>query len=447
MFEMNRRDVLQTLGLSIAGGALSGWMPGLAQAFADDPKRRRHCILLWMPGGASQTDTFDMKPGHENGGEFKEIETAVPGLRISEHLPNLATQAKELAIVRSLSTAEGDHSRGTYLMHTGHRPAGPISYPTIGSSLSKALGTDDAELPNFVSISPYTAFNNAAFGPGFLGPRHAPLTVGASTAFRQVAAQNQADGYAELGVDDLTNPNVEKAQEYARLDLWQSLQSRFLASHPSASPTAQNTVYERAVRMMRSQAARAFDLSGEPDELREAYGRGRFGQGCLMARRLIEQGVPFIEIALRGSTGGALGWDTHAQNFSRVKALSGELDAGWGTLMSDLEERGLLESTTIVWLGEFGRTPKMAQGRQGGGRDHYPRAWSAVLAGGGIKGGQAFGRTSADGTEVEDGKVDVPDLMSTLCKALGVDPEDQNMSEVGRPIRIAEGKPIPEILA
>ncbi len=192
-------------------------------------------------------------------------------------------------------------------MHTGHRPAGPISYPTIGSSLSKALGSDEAELPNFVSISPYTAFNNAAFGPGFLGPRHAPLTVGATTAFRQVATQNQGDGYAELGVDDLNNPNVEKAQQYARLDLWQSLQSRFLESHPSASPTAQNTVYERAVRMMRSQAARAFDLSEEPDELREAYGRGRFGQGCLMARRIIEQDVPFIEIALRGSTGGALG--------------------------------------------------------------------------------------------------------------------------------------------
>lgn len=183
MFEMNRREMMRTLGLSAAGASLCGWMPSIAQAFADDPIRKRHCILLWMPGGASQTDTFDMKPGHKNGGEFKEIETSVPGLRMSEHLPKLAKMAEHLAVVRSLSTAEGDHSRGTYLMHTGHRPAGPISYPTIGSSLSKALGNNDSDLPNFVSISPYTAFNNAAFGPGFLGPEHAPLTVGATTVF------------------------------------------------------------------------------------------------------------------------------------------------------------------------------------------------------------------------------------------------------------------------
>lgn len=444
MFEMNRRDVLRTLGLSAAGTSLCGWLPNMARAFADDPKRKRHCILLWMPGGASQTDTFDMKSGHANGGEFKEIETSVAGLRISEHLPKLAKMAQHLAIVRSLSTAEGDHSRGTYLMHTGHRPAGPISYPTIGSSLSKALGSNEVDLPNFVSISPYTAFNNAAFGPGFLGPQHAPLTVGATTVFRQQAQAQQ--GYAELGVDDLNHPGVERPQQDARLELWNSLQSRFLANHASAAPKAQNTVYERAVRMMNSEAAKAFDLSAEPAAVRDAYGRGRFGQGCLMARRLIERDVPFIEVSLRGSTGGALGWDTHTQNFARVKSLSGELDAGWATLMSDLEERGLLESTTIIWLGEFGRTPALTAGRAGGGRDHYPRAWTSVMAGGGVKGGQAFGSTDEGGVEVSDGKVDVPDLMSTLCHALGVDPESQNMSELGRPIRIAEGKPIKEIL-
>lgn len=445
MFEMNRREMMRTLGLSVAGASLCGWMPNIARAFADDPKRKRHCILLWMPGGASQTDTFDMKPGHKNGGEFKEIESSVPGLRMSEHLPKLAKIAEHLAVVRSLSTAEGDHSRGTYLMHTGHRPAGPISYPTIGSSLSKALGDDTSDLPNFVSISPYTAFNNAAFGPGFLGPEHAPLTVGATTVFQQ-QAQNQ-QGYAQLGVDDLRHPGVERPQQDARLKLWKSLQNRFLANHASTSPIAQNTVYERAVRMMNSEAAKAFDLSEEKDEVRDAYGQGRFGQGCLMARRLIERGVPFIEVSLRGSTGGALGWDTHTQNFSRVKSLSEELDSGWATLMSDLKERGLLESTTIIWLGEFGRTPTLTAGRTGGGRDHYPRAWTSVIAGGGVKGGQAFGSTDEGGVEVTDGKVDVPDLMSTLCHALGVDPESQNMSELGRPIRIAEGKPIKEILS
>lgn len=443
---MNRRDVLRTLGLSLAGSAMSGWMPRFASAWGDSPERRRQCILLWMPGGASQTDTFDMKSGHENGGEFNEIESTVPGLRFSEHLPKLARLAEHLAVVRSMTTAEGDHARGTYLVHTGHRPAGPISYPTMGSLLSNALGGDDAQLPNFISISPYTGFNAAAFGPGFLGPRCAPLTVGATRSFAQAQVQN-ATGYASLGVDDLANPGIDQAQQYARLDLWKTLQTGFLEKHASASPRAQNTVYERAVRMMRSEAARAFDLSEEPDAVRDAYGRGRFGQGCLMARRLIERDVPFIEIALRGSAGGALGWDTHTQNFSRVKSLSGELDAGWGTLLTELKERGRLDSTTIIWLGEFGRTPKLTAGRAGGGRDHFPRAWTSVLSGGGIKGGQAYGRTSADGTTVEAGQVNVQDVLTTLCHALGVDPQTQNISEVGRPIRIAEGNPIKEILA
>ena len=442
MNEILRRDFLRAAGLSLGGFSMSGWMPTLAEAFAAESNRRRHCVLLWMPGGPSQTDTFDMKPKHENGGEFEEIETSVPGLRISEHLPKLAAQAENLAIVRSLSTAEGDHSRGTYLMHTGHRPGGPIRFPTIGSSLSKAMGSADSELPDFISISPYTAFNNAAFGPGFLGPRYAPLTVGASNVFRQ-QPQSQ-DSYAELGVDDLRNLGVGRAQEDARLDLWKTLQTSFLKTHPSASPQAQNTVYERAVRMMRSQAAKAFDLSEEADSVRDAYGRGGFGQGCLMARRLIERGVPFIEVSLRGSTGGALGWDTHAQNFARVKTLSGELDNGWATLMTELKERGLLESTTIIWLGEFGRTPKI---NQNGGRDHYPAAWTSVMAGGGIKGGQAYGATSSDGSTVVENKVDVPDVLATLCRALGLDPNAQNISEVGRPIRIAEGKAIEALLA
>ena len=443
MSQMNRRNVFRACGLSIAGFSMSGWMSSLAQVVAAEAKQQRRCILLWMPGGPSQTDTFDMKPEHKNGGEFKPIDTSVEGVQISEHLPGLAKQMEHMAIIRSLSTAEGDHNRGTYLMHTGHRPGGPISFPTIGSSLSKALGNEEVELPNFISISPYTAFNNAAFGPGFLGPRYAPLTVGATTVFQQ-PVQGQQDGYAQLGVDDLKNPGVTREQEDARLELWNSLQSSFLKTHPLPSPSAQNTVYQRAIRMMRSEAAKAFDLSEEPDKVRDAYGRGRFGQGCLMARRLIELGVPFIEIALRGSGQGAFGWDTHNQNFNRVKTLSGELDAGWATLMSELADRGLLESTTLIWLGEFGRTPVI---NRNAGRDHYPKAWSCVLAGGGIKGGQAYGKTSADGTTVEDKQVDVPDVFATLCRALGVDPEDQNISELGRPIPIAEGTPIQDVLS
>lgn len=436
----SRRQFFRAAAASAAGVSFSGWMPRLARSAASDPARRRHCVLLWMPGGPSQMDTFDLKPGHSNGGPFKEIATSVPGLRISEHLPKLAGQADKLAIVRSLSTAEGDHNRGTYLMHTGHKPGGPISFPTMGATISKALGTDEAELPNFISIVPQTGLSSAAYGPGFLGPRHGPLTVGASGPIQPQPTPGRS---LVLGVDDLRNPGVGRQQEDARLDLWRLLQSDFLASHGSPSPKAQNTVYEQAVRMMRSEAAKAFDLAGESDQVKDAYGRNQFGQGCLMARRLIERAVPFIEIALRGSSG-ALGWDTHQQNFDRVKSLSAELDAGWATLMVELQERGLLESTTILWLGEFGRTPTI---NPGGGRDHFPKAWTTVLAGGGIRGGQAYGRTSADGSTVEENQVDVPDVLATLCRALGVDPATQNISDLGRPIKIADGTPIEAVLA
>ena len=330
---LSRRDLLRICGASAAGIGCSPWLSSLAAAAPAD--NQRHCILLWMPGGPSQTDTFDMKVKHDNGGEFKEQQTSVAGLRFSEHLAGLARQADQLAIVRSLSTSEGDHNRGTFLMHTGHRPGGPIGHPTIGASLSKALANrNGGELPDFISISPYTAFNPAAFSPGFLGPRHAPLTVG-SIQQRGLNQQATDVGYAQLGVDDLRNPAVTTKQQHARLELWDTLQRQFLASHASESPNAHHTVYQRAVRMMNSEAAKAFDLENEPEKVRRAYGPGRFGQGCLMARRLVERGVPFIEVALRGGNG-ALGWDTHSQNFSRVKDLSRELDLGWSALMNDL---------------------------------------------------------------------------------------------------------------
>ncbi len=440
MSNFNRRQLLKAAGLGVLGYSASGWLPVLADQVANDPKRRRHCILLWMTGGPTQTDTFDMKPGHENGGEFQEVETNAPGLRFSEHLPKLATMADQLAVVRSLSTKEGDHGRGTYLMRTGHQPMGPIRYPSIGASISKELGHETDEVPNFVSIAPYRAFNQAAFGPGFLGPRYAPLSVGATDVFQQQAQQNP-DTYAELRVDDLGSLSGEG--QSGRLDLWNSLEEGFLATHRAPAPVTHSTVYQRALRLMNSAAARAFDLSEEPDTVRDAYGRGRFGQGCLMARRLIEQGVAFVEVSL-GTFAGSIGWDTHQNNFPAVKQLSGELDAGWGTLMAELKERGLLESTTILWMGEFGRTPQI---NRAAGRDHFPAAWTSVLAGGGIAGGQAYGRTSAEGTTVEEGKVDVGDVLATLCSALGVDPSHQNVSEMGRPIRLAEGEPIKQVLA
>jgi len=441
MFRASRRRWLQAASLSLAGASASGWFPLLANELAADPNRRRHCVLLWMTGGPSQTDTFDMKPGHANGGEFKEVATKAPGLRFSEHLPKLGQMADRLAVVRSLSTKEGDHGRGTYVVRTGQKPQGPVQYPTIGSSLSKALGRADDAVPHYVSVSPYRIFNQAAFSPGFLGPRYAALTVGATDGAQP--APTAAGGYAELKVDDLT-PAVVKSQFTGRVDLWRALEDRFVANHRGPPPAAHQTVYERALKLMDSSAAKAFDLSEEPPGVRDAYGRGRFGQGCLMARRLIESGVSFVEVTLGAVSDNTFGWDTHQNNFNAVKALSAELDNGWGTLMKDLDERGLLESTTILWIGEFGRTPTI---NPQAGRDHFPAAWSCVFAGGGIKGGQAYGKTSEGGEEVKEGKVDVPEILATLCAAVGVDPEEKNVSEQGRPIKIADGKPIRDILA
>ncbi|HET6880973.1 MAG TPA: DUF1501 domain-containing protein [Pirellulales bacterium] len=441
----SRRDLLRATGLGLWGISSSGWLPAFADEVARHPARRRQCVLLWMPGGPSQIDTFDMKPRHANGGAYKEIATSVPGLGLSEHLPKLAGQAEHLAIVRSLSTKEGDHGRGTYLMRTGHQQGGPIKYPAIGASLAKELGSEEAEVPNYVSIAPYSFFSPASFSSGFLGPRYAPLTVGVreeEAGGQSPAAQSR--GYAQLGVDDLSpHAGVTPKQATSRLDIWKSLEDGFVSRHRTASAIAHQTVYQRAVRMMKSEAAQAFDLSNEDDKTRERYGRGRFGQSCLMARRLIERGVPFVEVSLGGLGNGGIGWDTHQDNFRLVQQLSAELDAGWGTLLAELAERGLLDTTTILWMGEFGRTPRI---NNTAGRDHFPAAWSCVFAGGGIHGGQAYGRTSADGMTVEDGKVDVGDVLATLCAALGINPAAENISEEGRPIKIAEGKAIEAIL-
>jgi len=441
MHRFSRRQLLTASSLGLLGSSPSGWFPALANQLATDPKRRRQCILLWMTGGPTQTDTFDMKPGHANGGQFQEVATNAPGLRFSEHLPKLGKLADQLCVVRSLSTKEGDHGRGTYVVRTGQKPQGPIQYPAIGSALSKALASDDA-VPHYVSISPYRAFNQAAYSPGFLGPRYAALTVGATDG--PAAQTPQATGgYAELKVDDLA-PLVARPQFAGRVDLWREFESQFVATHHGPSPAAHQTVYERALKLMDSSAAQAFDLSKEPSEVRDAYGRGRFGQGCLMARRLIEAGVSFVEVTLGSLADNTFGWDTHQNNFAAVKRLSAELDAGWGTLMQELADRRLLESTTILWIGEFGRTPTI---NPQGGRDHFPAAWTCVFGGGGIKGGQAFGKTSESGQEVVDGKVDVPDILATLSAAVGVDPEEKNISEQGRPIKIAEGTPIKAILS
>ncbi len=438
---LERREMLRLLGLGLLGSSSSGWFPALADQLSENPNRQRHCIWLWMAGGPSQTDTFDMKPNHANGGQFKEVPTSVPGLRFSEHLPQLGKMADQLAIVRSLSTTEGDHSRGTHLVRTGHPPGADVRYPSIACSLAKELRDDHLGLPNHVSVTPPQQLNPAAFGPGFLGPKYAPAIVGSGSGAAPPQGGATAGGFAELKMENLElATNVAPEQAARRLELWSKLQQNFLSNHRNRSADAHNTLYGQAVELMSGKAREAFDLSNEPTEVRNAYGSGRFGQGCLLARRLVERGVPFVEVAL----GGVAGWDTHLNNFTQVQSLSQELDAGWATLMRELGERGLLESTTILWIGEFGRTPAI---NGNGGRDHHPAAWTSVFAGGGIKGGQSYGRTSADGTTVVENKVGIGDILATLTSALGVPPDHQNITATDRPIKLAEGTAIREILS
>jgi hypothetical protein len=320
---------------------------------------------------------------------------------------------------------------------------GPVQHPSIGASLANQLGIQTLTLPNYVSIGPYRAFNQDAFGAGFLGPKYGPLIVGASDMYSAGANNGGGEGFPELKVESLERPqDVTDARMEKRLKIWNTLQSQFLVNRQTSAAKAHHTVYQSALQLMSSKDAKAFELTEEPDEVRQAYGRSVFGQGCLLARRLIERGVAFVEVSLGTSSGGA-GWDTHSDNFNAVRQLSGDLDAGWATLMRELDERGLLESTTILWMGEFGRTPRINGNT---GRDHFPAAWSAVLAGGGIAGGQAHGKTSDDGLTVVDGQIAAPDLLATLCEALGVG-GTYNTNASGRPIPITDGTAVKEVLA
>jgi len=425
----SRRELLQ-VGSAIAP---SSWVPWLAARAANHPERRRSCIVLWMSGGPSQLDTFDPKPGHKNAGPVRAIQTTVAGVCVGEHLPRVAQQMKHLAIVRSMATKEGDHGRATLHLRTGNLPQGAIDFPVFGSLVAHEQDSVESDLPGYVSISP--RFSPASLSAGFLGPKYGPLVVGG----RGEAENFYGDDTSVLRVENLGLPyGVSPTRADDRRQLLTDLEQDFITSRPGVATDSHRSAYQRAARLMRKSAAKAFDLTEETDALRDRYGRNRFGQGCLLARRLVERGVPFVEVTLGG-------WDTHDNNFNLVKNLCETLDPAWATLVADLKERGLLDTTTIVWMGEFGRTPGI---NPRAGRDHYPNAWSVVLGGGGITGGQAVGRTSTDGSTVEDRPVAVPDLLATICHAIGIDPSKQNQSNVNRPIRVVDpiAKPIQEVL-
>jgi hypothetical protein len=371
-----------------------------------------------MDGGPSHKDTFDLKPDSKGAGDFKPIPTSVPGIEISEHFPKFAKLMNHAALLRGMSTPEGAHGRAKYYMHTGYREGvGGLVYPSIGSITSAELGDPKFPLPNFVVVG------NRSYGAGFLGSKHQPIII--------------TD--PQKGVENL-KPLTDEKQFDNRVGLLEEMEKAFHRETQADAAADHKTTYQRAVTLMKSAQAKAFDLSQEKSETKAAYGNTKFGEGCLLARRLIETGVKFVEVTLGG-------WDTHQDNFDRVKNLSGTVDPAMSSLVSDLKERGLLDSTLVIWMGEFGRTPNINQRGAKPGRDHYPRAWSSVMVGGGIKGGQVIGKTDKEGATVAERPISGLDFMATVCQVLGINHNKQNTAN-GRPIRIVDkgSNPIKELL-
>lgn len=405
---INRRAFLR----SVAAGAGLGLMETLTAHAQELRRREMSCILLFMNGGPSQFETLDPKPGHTNGGPTLAIDTAVSGIRIADSWPQVAREMNHIALIRSMNNREGEHQRATYLMHTGYLPVGGVRFPSIGSVVASEIGPRDFDLPLFVRVGGRGFGGN--FGSGFLPMQYAPFAV---------ADPNQMPA-------NVTRPADATAARFERrLNLMQDLERDFAESGAQARVRDHRAHVMGAADMVRSPRLQAFDLSRETDATRDRYGRTAFGQGCLLARRLVETGVTFVEVGLGG-------WDTHQSNFDTCRRLSGQADAGFANLVRDLRERNRLDRTLIIWMGEFGRTPRINANT---GRDHYPRAFSVALAGGGIRGGRVIGATSDGGNDVTQRPVGVADLFCTFCQALGINPRKENQTPIGRPIRIVDG--------
>ena len=441
---MRRRVFLNSTANAVAGAvAMDSVLPRLARAA--NRQKSRHVILLWMGGGPSQIDTWDLKPRHENGGEFSETSTNVAGVKFSEHFMKLAQHADKLAIVRSLNSKEGDHERGSYFLQTGQKLGGPMRHPALRSLLSQQLADEASSLPPLVTINGSKFLSFKPIGPEFLGPRYQPLLVSQVSTGVPTGEDLHLGTPADFTVASLQRSDgIDDARWERRMELWSAIQGDFLSGRQDEGLRSHRETYLNAVDLMSSQESKAFGLESEPLELRARYGVGAFGQGCLLARRLVEAGVACIQVTLSNSTIGGSTWDSHSQNFPSVRNLSRELDAGFATLLEDLESRGLLDHTTIVCMGEFGRTPKI---NATAGRDHFPRAFSGVIAGGGVSGGQVYGQTSEDGMTIIDSPVSIPDWLATICSAAGVNPRDTVTDDSGRPIPIVDADPIEDLIA
>jgi len=412
--DLSRRTLLRA---GVAGGLgllVDTW---LARAALADPAKTpaptgaapkaTSLVVLWMNGGPSHIDTWDPKQGRV-GGSHKAIKTSVPGVSISEHLPELARRANRLAIVRGMTSKEGNHQRAQYLLHTGYAPNPTVSHPSFGAWMSQRLGEPRSGLPAAVSLG------GPGGGGGFFGVQHGPLVVA-------------APGTPPLDVGFA--PGVDDARFEARKRLLDAQEAGFAAQTGDGKVDGRRALYGKADRLMHSASLDAFDVGKEPESVRAAFGDNPFGRGCLTASRLVASGVRFVEVTLGG-------WDTHVDGFTRTKKAMGMLDPAMSALLVDLERRGIAGSTLVVWMGEFGRTPTI---NANDGRDHFPAAWSAVLAGAGIRGGIVHGETDAEGARVVKDPVTVPNLLATIATALGLDPADLAQSPAGRPISLTDG--------
>jgi len=412
-----RRDFIRIAFGASAAAALSGRFLLPARA-ASRPAKAKAVILLWMQGGPSQLDTFDPKPGAETGGPGKAIGTKTPGLLVSEHLPRLAQASDRFSVIRTLTSRDPNHDTARYLLHTGYRSDPSVDHPHLGSLISQELGTTAEGLPGCITLG-----KDPGAGSGYLPPEMSPLLI----------------EKIENPLEDLKLPHdVTSFRLGDREKLLRTQNEGFAADHPEDAVASQRKAYERAFSLMRSPHLKAFDISREKEETRARYGSSPFGRACLMARRLVESGVRFVEVTLAD-------WDTHADNFNRTRGLMEQIDPGMSGLLGDLEDRRMLDETLVIWMGEFGRTPRI---NGGNGRDHWTRAFCAALAGGGTAGGRVLGRTNALGTETQDRPVSVQDLFATIYGQLGVDPSKKYQTPSGRPVKIlGGGDPVKELLA
>lgn len=398
---LSRRALLQGTLLTASGGVLMNW--GGLSTFADDvAKQAKHCIYLFMNGGVSQFETLDMKPGRPTAGLFRPRSTNVPGTQISELMPQMSRKMDKIAVIRSMRTSEVDHPGGIYLMHTGYRPTATVRFPEVGAIVAKYNGQRQADLPSFIKVS---SVGDA--GAGFLGPNYMPFGIG-----------------SEGGLPPFSTMSIDPKLETRRHDLRNFLEDQFAAKHAVEVAKMHREAYQAARRLQG--AKEVFNIDSDWEKYRDLYGDSAFGRRCLLARKLVEKGVAFIEV-------GQSSYDSHADNFSWHKGLVPPMEHAWAGLLTDLEQRGLLEKTLVIWAGEIGRTPQI---NNRAGRDHYVRSWTTALAGCGIRGGMVYGESDADGMEVKENPVTEGDFFATIYHALGINPKAENLAGV-RPVPLA----------